>query len=291
MSATIRYGYAPTPRGPVHYAEAGEGPPLLLLHATPRSHRAFRHMLPLLAPHFRAIAIDAPGYGASHRLPGRVDMAWFGQSLAMILDGLGLERAHVFALHTGNKIASAFARDFPDRIDRFVFAGQTHSIIIEGPDREREIRLWCDRFFPQYAASPDGAHHLRDWVATHAVIEGHWWPQKLLTGTDVTEEDIAAAEVRVIDHMQGWRSIVPTYEAILSFDLPSALRQVQAPTLVLELHAANEAHLPRQAERICAIMPRAIPGHVMDADGLTPERRPQAIAEAFLPFLLAETVP
>jgi pimeloyl-ACP methyl ester carboxylesterase len=287
----ICHSYVQTPRGALHYAEAGEGPPLLLLHATPRSHRAFRHMLPLLAPHFRAIAIDAPGYGASYRLPGSVDMAWFGESLAQILDGLGLERAHLFALHTGNKIAAAFARDFPDRIDRFVFAGQTHSIIIEGPDREREIRLWCDRFFPQYQASPDGAHHLRDWVATHAVIEGHWWPQKLLTGAEVTEEDIAAAEIRVIDHMQGWRSIVPTYEAILSFDLPTALRAVQAPTLVLELLAANEAHLPRQAERICAIMPRAIPGHVLDADGLTPERRPAAIVEAFLPFLLAETAP
>jgi pimeloyl-ACP methyl ester carboxylesterase len=289
MSTLVRHGYASTPRGAVHYAEAGEGPPLLLLHATPRSQRAFRHMLPLLAPHFRAIAIDAPGYGASHRLPGPVDMAWFGQSLAMILDGLGLERAHVFALHTGNKIAAAFARDFPERIDRFVFAGQTHSIIIEGPDREREIRAFCNRFFPQYATNPDGAHHLRDWVATHAVVEGHWWPQKLLTGAEVTEDDIAAAEVRVLDHLQGWRSIVPTYKAILSFDLPAALRQVQATTLVLELHAANEAHLPRQAERICAIMPRAVPGHVMDADGLTPERRPQAITEAFLPFLLAET--
>lgn len=291
MSAAIRHGYVPTPRGAVHYAEAGDGLPLLLLHATPRSHRAFRHMLPLLAPHFRAIAIDAPGYGASYPLPGRVDMEWFGASLAQILDGLGLERAHVFALHTGNKIAAAFARDFPERIDRLVFAGQTHSIIIEGPDREREIRAFCDRFFPHYAATPDGTHHLRDWVAAHAVIEGHWWPQKLLTGAHVTPEDIAAAEVRVLDHLQGWRSIVPTYEAILSFDLPAALRGVQAPTLVLELRAANEAHLPCQAERICAIMPRAVPGRVLDADGLMPERHPQAMIEAFLPFLLAETAP
>lgn len=290
MTPAIRHGYAQTPRGAVHYAEAGDGPPLLLLHATPRSHRAFLRMLPLLAPHVRAIAIDAPGYGASHRLPGRVDMAWFGQSVSMILDALGLSRAHVFGLHTGNKIATAFARDFPDRIDRFVFAGQTHSILVEGRDREREIRAFCDRFFPHYAPAPDGVHHLRDWVATHAVIEGHWWPQHLLTGAEVTEEDIAAAETRVLDHMQGWRSIVPTYEAILAFDLPEALRRVRAPALVLELRAANEAHLPPQAERLCAIMPRAAPGCVMDADGLTPERRPASIAEAFLPFLLAETV-
>ena len=291
MTRAIRCGYAQTPRGAVHYAEAGEGPPLLLLHATPRSHRAFLPILPLLAPHVRAIALDAPGFGASHRLPGRVDMTWFGESLAMVLDALGLGRAHVFGLHTGNKIAAAFARDFPERIDRFIFAGQTHSIIIEGAEREREIRAFCDRYFPQYGPSPDGAHHLRDWVATHAMIEGHWWPQTLLTGAHITAADIASAETRVLDHMQGWRSVVPTYQAILGFDLPEALRRVQAATLVLELRAANEAHLAAQAERICAIMPHAVPGCVMDADGLTPERRPAAIAEACLPFLLAETVP
>jgi pimeloyl-ACP methyl ester carboxylesterase len=288
MTAGIRLGYAQTPRGPLHYAEAGDGPPLLLLHATPRSHRAFRHLLPLLAPHFRAIAIDAPGFGNSYRLPGRVEIYWFAEALAQFLDALGLERAHVFGLHTGNKIAAAFAEGWPDRIGRFVFAGQTHSIIIEGKEREREIRAFCDRFFPRYGESTDGVHHLRDWVATHAVVEGHWWPQHLLNGATVTAEDVAASEVRVLDHMQGWRSIVPIYEAILSFDLPAALRAVRAPTLVLELLASNEAHLTRQAERICALMPQAVPGHVQDADGLTPERQPDAVADAILPFLRAE---
>jgi pimeloyl-ACP methyl ester carboxylesterase len=34
---------------------------LLLFHATPGSHRAFRYLLPLLAAHFRTIAVDTPG--------------------------------------------------------------------------------------------------------------------------------------------------------------------------------------------------------------------------------------
>ena len=94
MSA-IRCGYAQTPRGQIHYAEAGDGPPLLLLHATPRSHRAFRGMLPLLAPHFRAIAIDAPGYGHSHPLPPEIDMAWMAESLVQCLDALGTDTLDV----------------------------------------------------------------------------------------------------------------------------------------------------------------------------------------------------
>jgi pimeloyl-ACP methyl ester carboxylesterase len=285
-SAAIRFGYAATARGQLHYAEAGEGPPLLLLHATPRSHRAFRHMLPLLAPHFRAVAIDTPGYGASHGLPEVFDMGWLADSLAQLLDALGLERAHVFGLHTGNKIGAAFAQRWPDRIDRFVFAGQTHSIILDGPEREREIRAFCDRYFPQYAPSPDGSEYLRGWVAAHAASQGFWWPQQLQTGATVTAADVAMAETRVLDHLQGWRSVVPTYRAILSFDLPAALRAVRAPTLVLELLSANEAHLERQAARICAIMPDAVPGRIEDADGLTPERRPAALVDAITPFLM-----
>ena len=124
-------------------------------------------------------------------------------------------------------------------------------------------------------------------MAAHASIQGHWWPQAVQTAAAVSEADIAQAETRVLDHLQGWRSIVPTYKAILAFDLAAALRQVIAPTLVLELLTDREAHLPRQATQICALMPDAVPGHIAGADGLTPETRPSVVVDAILPFLLA----
>jgi len=49
------YKYAQCQRGRIHFAEAGLGEPLLLMHATPLSHRSFRNMLPLLAPNCRAM--------------------------------------------------------------------------------------------------------------------------------------------------------------------------------------------------------------------------------------------
>ena len=61
----------------------------------------------------------------------------------------------------------------------------------------------------------------------------------------------------------------------------------KAVTLVLELLTDREAHLPRQAAQICALMPDAVPGHIAGADGLTPETRPEAVVAAILPFLLA----
>ena len=53
----------------MHYVEAGDGPPLVLLGETPRSSSFFMPILPLLAPRVRAIAFDLPGLGNSHALP------------------------------------------------------------------------------------------------------------------------------------------------------------------------------------------------------------------------------
>lgn len=46
---TVRYRYADTPLGQLHYAEAGEGEPIVLLHQTPRSLDEFAELQPLLA--------------------------------------------------------------------------------------------------------------------------------------------------------------------------------------------------------------------------------------------------
>ncbi len=45
----VRFGYADTSFGQLHYAEQGRGPVILLLHQTPRSWDEFRELIPLLA--------------------------------------------------------------------------------------------------------------------------------------------------------------------------------------------------------------------------------------------------
>ena len=47
----------------LHYLEAGEGDPILLLHGFPTSSHLWRNIMPELAKTHRVIAI--PGYGAS----------------------------------------------------------------------------------------------------------------------------------------------------------------------------------------------------------------------------------
>ena len=46
----------------MHYVEAGEGPPPVLLHGFPDTCYAWHHQLPALALHYRLIVPDLRGY-------------------------------------------------------------------------------------------------------------------------------------------------------------------------------------------------------------------------------------
>ncbi|MBV7482162.1 alpha/beta fold hydrolase [Bordetella sp. BOR01] len=277
--------YAATPSGQVHYAEAGVGEPLLLLHASPRSHRAFRHMLPLLAPHFHAIAVDTPGFGSSAPLPGHVTLPALAASLVQLMDTLGIARAHVFGLHTGNKIAAALASDWPDRVGNVMLAGQTHSIHADHAERNAGIRGFLARYTPTHASSDPHADALRNWLGAHATLDGYWWPPALLHSPQVDAGQIAQAEIRVLDYLQGWKSVMPIYDAIFDFDLTGALKRIAARTLVLELLTLAEAHFGPQGPALCAQMQQAHYATLDDADGGVLESRPADVVDRILSFM------
>ena len=63
-------GSLPTSAGTVTWVEYGTGPTVVLLHANPGSADDFSGVIPSLAEHYRVIAVDWPGYGASADLAG-----------------------------------------------------------------------------------------------------------------------------------------------------------------------------------------------------------------------------
>ena len=46
-----------------HAQEFGTGPLVLLLHGAGGATHSFRHLIPLLSPHYRIVALDLPGQG------------------------------------------------------------------------------------------------------------------------------------------------------------------------------------------------------------------------------------
>jgi pimeloyl-ACP methyl ester carboxylesterase len=100
----------------VHYAEAGEGPPLLLLHGWPQHFWCWRRVVPELAGNFRLICPDLRGFGWSDA-PGRgYDNETFAADALALLDTLGLERVGVIGHDWGGFTSFLLALNHPDRV-------------------------------------------------------------------------------------------------------------------------------------------------------------------------------
>lgn len=106
----------------LHYLEAGEGLPVILLHGFAGSCEEWRSTVDFLGANgYRAIAIDALGFGKSDK-PDDAPYALplYAQLYEGFLDALGIERA-IFVGHSfGGKGALATAILKPQRVRRLV---------------------------------------------------------------------------------------------------------------------------------------------------------------------------
>ena len=89
----------------IAYAEAGNGPALVLLHGGIDDSRSWRLQLEGLADGFRVLAWDAPACGRSDDPPATWRMAQFADCAAGWLRAIGVARCHLLGLSWGSTIA------------------------------------------------------------------------------------------------------------------------------------------------------------------------------------------
>jgi alpha/beta hydrolase fold len=66
----------------IHYAIGGAGEPVFLLHGVPKTMSYWRHVVPLLTPHYTVVAVDNRGFGGSQRPPAGYDTATMAGDVA-----------------------------------------------------------------------------------------------------------------------------------------------------------------------------------------------------------------
>jgi pimeloyl-ACP methyl ester carboxylesterase len=115
----LRFWGVRTARGHLSICEAGTGPPVLLLHGLGATKVSFLPTLAALAPHYRAIAVDLPGFGDSDKpILARYDAAYFASAMTALLDGLQLERADVVGNSMGGRVALEMGLSAAHRVGR-----------------------------------------------------------------------------------------------------------------------------------------------------------------------------
>lgn len=281
----VRRGYVDTRHGQVHYRESGNGAPLVLLHATPRSARVYTKLQALLSKRFRVIAPDTLGFGNSDPLPPDVTMPMLAESTADVIEALDLQTPAVFGLHTGNKVGAALAAARPDLVSRFICCGMTHSIVIDRKERDDAIKDIVEKYFAAETTTPDGTHLLRGWGRTYKSLVETWWGARVVDAAPVTNTVLDEAQDEVLDRIQARASFDAVYRANFDFDLAGALAGLTMPVQIIELVTPGEDHLGRQADALVNLIPNAEAVTLENTDRDVLERVPEKLAAAIEAFL------
>lgn len=213
----VRRGMVRTSAGHIHYREAGEGQPVVLLHASPRSSAMFAPVLPRLAPHVHAIAIDALGYGDSDHPTQRPSVPDYADVLREVLLAKGLERVTLAGLATGAYIGVDLAVRYPEMVDRLVLQSCPFYPTFDQASWRHAIALAAFQLDRSGFPIPRTLEELvtKDRIHAPAHPTQEW--------LDQDNTDLVKAGRGFWDGMR----------AVAAYDLAGALPQVTQPTLLL----------------------------------------------------------
>ena len=110
----------------LHYAEAGEGEPLLLQHGWPQHWWMWRDLIGPLAERFRVIAPDLRGHGWSDKPPHGYRKGELLDDILALLDRLEIDRVRWVGHDWGAYVGMHGALRAPERFERLVAMSIPH---------------------------------------------------------------------------------------------------------------------------------------------------------------------
>ncbi len=216
-----------------HYARAGSGPPLVLVHGWPGFWYEWARNIGPLAERFDVIVPDMRGYGESDR-PDMDPVDGYsprvmGQDLAALLRTLGLERASLVAHDFGAVWVQALAQSQPHAVDRLVLFNPPYPGIggrwFEMP---QVLEVWYQIFHQQpWAEDLIGSSTKATEVYLRHFLS-HWAARP-----DAFSDEDIGRYVEAYSRPGSWRAAFNCYRAAWRTAWGLSPDPIRAPTLVL----------------------------------------------------------
>jgi pimeloyl-ACP methyl ester carboxylesterase len=258
-------GHYTTIRGARTFFEtAGEGHPVLLLHAAGSQTRQWHSFMERAQGPFRFVAADMPGHGKSWPMDGHKLLSDVNEMASWIKefaeDRFGLQRFSVMGVSIGANLSLLLAATYPDLVQAAVsLQGADHTPSVN------EAALEAGSLHPQINPLHGSIEFFRSLLGSRATAEGTermMWNSK--TGDSITRYTDLGAYTRC--------------------DIRAQMANIKCPVLLV--HASDDWIVPR--ERVDATASRIANAQVVSLDGLghSPALEdPVRTAEIVLPFL------
>ena len=216
----------------VHYRRVGAGPPVLILHQSPKNSAEQAPLMRRIAEAgCTAIAPDTPGFGQSDPLPHLADSAIdsFATGVADFMDAIGVARAPVYGFHTGASIATRLAALRPERVSLLIANGV---LVLDEADRADFLA----RYLPPFEIRWDGSHLV--WAWQRMRDQSIFFPWHRRTGASRMVRAPSAPEIihdNVMDLFAAGPAYAQGYRAALAFDGRPDMARLETPALYLAI--------------------------------------------------------
>jgi len=259
-----------TEQAQLHYELAGDGPPVVLVHAGIADSRMWEPQWQSFVQAHRSVRYDLRGFGESRLESGAFSHA---RDLIALLERLEIERAALVGVSLGGRVALEVAVARPELVSALVLVGC--GLPGHGWSEETEAG-WAEEEAALERGDLDAAVevNLRMWV----------------DGPGRSPEDVDANVRELVGEMQrrAFELQLPVAEEAdeeaLVEDVADRLAEVRAPTLVL-VGEEDRPEIHAIAERLAVTIPNARRASIPATAHVPSLERPAEFDALVLPFL------
>lgn len=237
---------------------------VVLHHGAGKSGKLWYFWAPYLATEFRIVRPDARGFGQSSPIPPgyRYTLSGLANDLRLLLDRLGIERAHLVGETVGGPTCMQFAYEYPERVRSLTLSGAPHRLNLD----------------------PDYFHRGREQVRTDGVPA---WAHGNAERRFGSSADPAMVNW-YCDEMgkTSRRTMLALLEYVPTIDLTEVLPEIHAPTLVFAGTQAQMAPID-EARRCAELIPNARLVEIQDGPNQVHVTHAEQCTNAFRDFVRA----
>ncbi|WP_300973535.1 alpha/beta fold hydrolase [Sphingomonas sp. LHG3406-1] len=283
----------------LNVAAAGpeDGPPIILLHGFPESHRTWRGLVPLLADRYRLIMPDQRGFAGSDAPQDKADYATdrIVADLFALVDRLGLDDFTLVGHDWGGAVSWAAALRGDPRLKRLVIVNAPHPVIFQKSLIEDSDQRAASQYINAFRAP--GFEKFPETIGWQAFFDKSFSGHVDLAIIPPEEKAQYIAEwsqpgvfAAMLNWYRGAAVIVPPP----GIDLPlpdfllRAFPRVKVPTLVV-WGMKDKALLPLQLDGLDTLVEELTLVRVEEAGHFLPWEKPEAVAKPLRTFLESHT--